>query len=333
MNEEDIPKVVGKIFLGVIAVIFVMSIIFGSWYNVGEGEVGVKFSKFGSEKGFSPNELAQGWGFKMPFRDRIITIPFRTQEVGFFGDDTRGTYSAIIPKDKNGINFNVDMTVRYQIDPTQASEFVEQKGEGLAAMEKILATAARADSTRGVFGKYAQEDVPEQRIAIALEIKDVLQKRIDLEATGKLKPGFIIVEAVDVRNIAFNPKIETAIIEKQTQKQVAERKEYELEQAIKDKEIAIVNANKTKQAKILVAEGEAEAVLVLATAKAEGIQKVNDAYQDMPNEYVQVKYAEAIKPTDKVYFGFESLGGNTMGFLNYNEVAGLYSQGQTQSSK
>lgn len=332
MNDAEAIKMFGKGLLGIVIIFVVLSLIFGSWYSVGEGEVGVKFSKYGKEKGFSPNELSQGWGFKMPFRDRIITMPFRTQEIAFFGNaEARNTYSKIIPKDKNGINFDVDMTVRYQIDPSQASEFVEQKGAGLVAMEQLLATAARADSTRGVFGKYAQEDVPEERIKIALEIKDVLQQRINQEATGKLKPNFIIIEAVDVRNIAFNPKIEAAIIEKQTQKQVAERKEYELEQAVKDKEIAIVNANKTKEAKILVAQGEAQAVLVLATAKAEGIQKVNDAYQDMPLEYVQVKYAEAIKPTDKVYFGFDSLGGNTMGFLNYNDVAGLYSQGQTSS--
>ena len=77
---------------------------FGSWYNVGEGNVGVMFKKFGTTQGFQPQELGQGWGMKMPFRDRVIQIPFRTQTIGFYGGtEQRGTYAAIQPKDKNGI--------------------------------------------------------------------------------------------------------------------------------------------------------------------------------------------------------------------------------------
>lgn len=321
----------GQAKLGIAAVIFVfvaivvLSIIFGAFYNVGEGEVGVKFIKFGAEKGFQPNELAQGWGFKTPFRDRIITIPFRTQEISFSGE------SAITPKDVNGINYKVDVTVRYKLDPTQASEFIEQKGEGIPAMQQLMTTAIRADSTRGVFGQYAQEDVPQKRIELAGQMLDVLQERINKEATGKIKQGFIVVEAVDLRNVEFDPRIEQAIVTKQTQKQEAEKQEYNLQIAEKQKEIAIVNANRDKEAKILVAEGEGEAVLIVASAKAEGIQKVNDAYQGMPMEYVHVKYAESIRENDKIIFGLESLSGNSLNFLDVNEATGLvYKQQSTK---
>ncbi len=305
-----------------VLIISILGLLFGSLYNVGEGEVGVKFAKFGPNKGFSSTELSQGYGFKMPFRDRVITMTFRTQTVSFNADGT-GDYGVITPKDSNGINYNIDVTIRYKIDPTQASEFIEQKGAGVEAMTTLLATAVRGDSTRGVLGKYPQEDIPEHRTAIAEEIRTVLQKRINKEATGKLKPGFITIEAVDLRNVLFDPRIEEAIVNKQTQKQIAEKKEYELQQAEMEKKIAIVQAEKNKEANILMAEGEAKAVLLVATAKAEGITKVNIAYQQMPASYVQVKFAEAIKPTDKIYLGFDSLGGNSMNFFDINQATGL----------
>jgi len=320
MNEG---KMIGTGILAVFLLVVGMVFLFGSIYNVDEGEVGVLFNKWGTNAGFDPIEIGQGLHFKTPFKTRAITMPFRTQEIGFYGGtEERGTYGVIQPKDKNGINFNVDVTVRYRIDPTQASEFIEQKGEGIPAMSQLLATAVRADSTRGVFGQYNQEDVPQNRIEIAKEIKKVLQERLDSEATGKLKPGFITIESIDVRNVQFDTRIENAIVEKQTQKQVAERKEYELQQAEKDREIAIVNADKQKQSQILIAEGEAKAVLVIATAKAQGIEAVNKAYQNMPQEYVSVKFAEAIKETDKVYLGFDSLGGNTLPVMNVNTLMG-----------
>lgn len=321
-NEDTkyIKMAVGGV-ITIIVIIVLLSVLFGSWYNVGEGEVGVMFKKFGTNQGFQPQALQQGYGMKMPFRDRVITIPFRTQTIGFYGGtEQRGTYSAIQPKDKNGINFNVDVTIRYRLDPAQASAFVEQKGEGVAAMETILATAARGDSTRGVFGQYNQEDIPQQRTEIAAEVQRVLQERIDKEGSGKLKPGFITIEAVDIRNVQFDPRIEEAIVNKQTQKQIAEKKVYELQQADMDRQIALVNADKQRNATILIAKGDAEAKLLVATATAKGIQLVNDAYKGMPNQYVAVKFAEAIKPTDKIYLGFDSLGGNSLNLLNMNQL-------------
>jgi len=332
MNKKGQAGYIIGVSLFLVIAIIVLSIIGGAFYSVGEGEVGVMFHKFGENAGFVGEEYPQGWGFKTPFRDRMMTIPFRTQTIEFF-EGGKGEFIAIQPRDLNGINFFVDVTVRYRLDPTQASEFVEQKGEGIFAIEKILTTAVRADSTRGVFGKYAQEDIPNTRIDIAKEIKQVLQERVDSEASGKLQPGFIVIEAVDIRNVKFDQRIDDAIVAKQTQKQIAEKQVYNLQIAEKEKEIAIVNAEREKAAKILIAEGEGEAVKIVAFAKAEGIQAVNNAYQFMPQEYVQVKFAEAIKPTDKVYFGFDSLGGNTLSIMDINQAAGLVSQNKIANSE
>lgn len=322
MVNINLPATLGGI-IGAFGIIVVFVGIFGAWYVVPDGSVGVIFNKAGPNKGFNYEEVGQGFGLKIPFIQQVFKLPFRTQTLGFYGGGEQGQYSAITSKDKNGINFRSDITVRYKIDPTQAAEFIEQKGRGLASIEQVLVTAARADSTRGVFGKYAQEDVPENRIEIAAEMKHVLQNRINQETSGKLVDGFILIEAIDIRNVDFNDEIEARIIEKQKKLQEAQQKVYELQSANMTRQIAIVEADGRKQAAILKAEGEAEAIRKVAFAKAEGIEKVNEAYQNMPREYVQTKFAEAIKETDKVYLGFESLGGNTLPILDVNQLMGV----------
>jgi regulator of protease activity HflC (stomatin/prohibitin superfamily) len=307
---------------GIISILFVLIVVFGAFYSVPPGSVGVKFRSTGPNQGFQPDEIQQGWGFKMPLIETVYEIPFRTQTIGFYGpNEEQGTYSAITPMDKNGITFNVDVTVRYRLDPTQAAEFIEQKGQGVASMDTLLATAVRADSTRGVFGKYAQEDTPDKRLELAAEVQKVLQHRIDQEASGKLKPGFITIEAVDIRDVKFNDQIAARIIEKQKKLQEAQQKVYELESAQRTREIELVNADRDRNATILRAQGEAEATLIVATAKAQGIEKVNQAYQNMPASYVSTQWAQAIQPTDKIIFGLDNLGGGgLLPILNVNQL-------------
>lgn len=308
------------VIVGVGILLFALSI-----YSVPGGHVGVKFNKLW-DVGFSSVELPEGFGLKVPIVQVIYKIPYRTQTVSFC-DSVKNSnkecdYSPLTPKDKNGINFMVDVTVRYRLDQTQGAEFIEQKGSAKGTMETLITTAARADSTRGIFGKFAQEDVPKNRIEIAELVKLELQKRLDREASGRLKPGFMVIEAVDIRNTEFNEKIEQRIIQKQEKLQEAQEMVYIIETANRTREKELINADRDKKAAILRAEGEAEAILLVATAKAAGIQKVNDAYQNMPTEYVSTKWAESIRDNDKIIFGLENLGGGLLPFLNINEIVG-----------
>lgn len=321
-NYNSPTKVVGYSVLGVIIIIAVLIILFGSWFIVPKGSNGCVFS---NTNGWDYMEKGQGWHFKVPIVESVDKLSFQTQTLGMYGDGD-GERTVITPKDKNGINFNVDVTVRYRMDANQICEFIEQKGKD---PEALLVTALRADSTRGVFGKYAQEDIPDNRIEIAKEIRRVLQERINSEAAGgRLNKNFILIEAVDIRNLEFAEKIENAIIEKQTQKQEAEKQSYILQKAEKEKEIRIVQANATREAAIIEAEGTAKAIILEAEAKAKGIQKINDAYKGMPQSYVEVKYAEALAEVatagNSVVMDLGRFqGGSNIGLLDYNKLMAI----------
>lgn len=305
-----------------LAILLLVFVLIGAFiYNVPKGSNGCIFSKFTA---WDYTEKDQGLHLKIPLFEDVTRVSFQTRTLGVHKDG-KGEKAVLTPKDKNGINFNVDVTIRYKLQEAQICEFVEQKGRN---PEAVLLTALRSDSTRGVFGKYAQEDVPQNRMEIAKEITKVLQEKINQETSGRLQEGFIVIERVDLRNIEFNQRIEERIIAKQEKLQEAQEMEYKLMTADKTREMEIINADRDRQTSILRAEGTAQAILIEASAKAEGIQKVNNAYQQMPREYVEVKYAEALKElasTGNVIVmdlgRFQ--GGTNIGFMDYNQLMGI----------
>lgn len=320
-EEEAIKKIVKYGATGIILLVIIFAI-WGFIYNVPKGNVGVIYRKAVGTQGFDYQEKGPGIHIKIPFVWDVYKLSFMTKTIYLGeGGEIKGTenYATLTPKDKNGINFNQDLAIRFRPNTDQLAEFLELKGDNI---NEVMVTALRG-TARNVIGQYAQEDVPEMRAEIAAKIIIALQARLDSEASGKLKPGYIIIEAVDVRNTQFNAKIEEAINNKQLQKQKAEQKEYELDAAKKQKEIEMVNADAIKQAAILKAQGEAEAILAVATAKAIGIQKVNDAYQRMPEEYVAVKYAEALQANAEngkiMIIDPKAIG---LGVMNLNQLVG-----------
>ena len=150
MPELSMKSIIGGVVM--IVILFgLIAVLFGSWYSVPEGNVGVLFDR---RFGYDYSEKPQGWGWKIPIVQSVTDMPFRTQEVGFYGQTTeRGQYGAVTPKDKNGISFVIDVTVRYSMDPSQAAEFVEQKGKGVSTMESVIVTATRSEAVRGILGK------------------------------------------------------------------------------------------------------------------------------------------------------------------------------------
>ena len=322
--------VFGVGFLGVAIVVLLMAVL-GGWFYVAGGSNAVMLNKVTIDgvRGYGTEEISEGFYFKYPIVQSATKISYRTQTVNFCDQEKNPTvncdYGPLVPKDVNGVNFNVDLTIRYHIDQAQIAEFVQYKGPKLSYVEDLIKTAARADATRGVFGKYAQEDVPELRTNLSIIVFDKLQERINSEATGSLKPNFVVIEAVDIRNIDFNDEIEARIIEKLKKKQLAEEKIFDIEIAEKTREEEIIKADMDRQADIIRANGSATAILLEATAKATGSEKMNRAFQNMPNGYVSVRWSEAVRDTDKVIFGLESLteGGNLLPIIDMNEVAAL----------
>lgn len=310
----------------VIIVLIVVALLGGLIYYIPGGSQGAIFNKIGSDRGYNLVEMPEGFGMKIPILQGIESLPYRTQTVSFCNENKESQvcdYPAITAKDKAAISFSIDVTVRYSLERDQVSEFVKHKGTSVKDMNNLIVTAARADSTRGVFGNYAQEDLPTLVNEITPIIQKRLQERINEEATGDLRSGFIKIEAIDMRNVAFAPEIEQKIIQKQQKFQAAEEKVFDITIANRTREEYIINADRDKQSAILRAEGEAEAIKKVGFAKADATQKLNDAYQDMPATFVSSKWAESINDNDKIIFGLDNMGSGVLPIIDVNEMTGM----------
>lgn len=313
--EENLIKIKKGIIYTII-IIFILLVIKGTLVNVPPGNVGILFnSASGGIQLGEFNNGKEGWGLKFPITQSVKLIDVRTQSIEQVGDQTLSL------RDKNGISFKWDAVVRYRIDKEQAAETYKIKGSEKAIAYMVM-TALKGTSA-GLFGKYPQEELQPE---IADKLKSRLQQRIDAEAnsTSLLRPGFILIEAIDLGAIRYNDQIAQRIIEEQQRAGDVEKQKYELEAAKQQRDKTIMEAEAAKKAAILKAEGEAQALLQVAEAKTKGIQMVKESYQNMPQSYVQIKYAEALKANAEkgklIIIDYSRLGGDTLKVLNLNDL-------------
>lgn len=318
--DNTVKAVVSFLVVAIVVIgfiVFVSSVL----VKVPAGHVGVKFDKMaGGVQLEEFNGGQEGWGLKVPIMQSVTKMDVRSQTKEYRGEQ------AVTPKDVNGVNFQWDMVIRYKLDPAQAAEVYKTKGSDYAL--SIIGTSLRSRA-REVLGEYAQEEVQTERMRVAEEIRIAVQRRVDQEAENIdiLKPGFLIIESIDLRDLNYNPQIEQSIITKQKQLQTAQQKVYELQQVVKEKEIVETKAEAQRNKLVLEAEGRAQAVLLEGEARAKAIELVNDAYQSMPESYVNVKYAEALKEIatsgqNSVFMDISrfSQGGNNIGLLQYDKL-------------
>jgi regulator of protease activity HflC (stomatin/prohibitin superfamily) len=298
--------------VGFIVGFIIALIIMNGWYYVPGGSQGAMFNRISINdvQGYVPTELGEGLRFKVPFMQSVTKLPYRTQQINFCNQANNPNidchYDPLVPKDKNGINFEIDLSIRFKLDKTQIVELVQQKGS-MSNIEQLIISAARAESTRGVFGTYTQEELPSVREEVSEKIFNKLQERMDYEATDNLKPGFLIIEALDLRNLDYNDVIEAAIIAKQKKKQEADAKIYDIQFANRTREEELINADKDRQSAIIRAEGTANATLLNGLAQAKTVQAANDAFKGMSPAYVLSKAYDSIGKNDKIIIGLDSL--------------------------
>jgi regulator of protease activity HflC (stomatin/prohibitin superfamily) len=319
VEEEEKSKIDFRLFFsrlgitgGLIIGFFIATMFMNGWYYVPGGSQGAMFNRIEIDgiKGYVPTELGEGADLKIPFFQSVTKLSYKTQQVNFCDQDKNPKmdchYGPLVPKDINGINFEVDMSIRYHVAKDQVVEIIQQKGN-MKAVENIIKTAARADSTRGVFGQYDQEDIPNKREEVSEKIFEKLQERINLEASGNLALDYVKIESLDVRNIAYDKDIELAIITKEKKKQVADAKIYDIQLANRTREEELINADRDRQAEIIRAEGTANATLMKGLAQAETVLAANNAFKGMSPAYVLTKAYDSIKSTDKMIIGLDSL--------------------------
>lgn len=215
---------------GAIAFLFLLIILFGTFYTISAGERGVLLT-FGN-----PNMVSQGQGlhFKIPIIQQAIIFDVKTQK--YEADLTSASRDLQDVKQKIAIN--------YHILPEQVPTLFTDIGVDYA--EKIIYPYEQ-ETNKAVTSQYTAEELITRR-------EEVREKML-VTLKDKLAPRGIIVEEVSILNFEFSPAFTTAIEQKVTAEQLKLKADNDL------KRIEV-----EAQQKITSAKAEAESIRIQSEA-------------------------------------------------------------------
>jgi len=253
-------KVINKI----VVIIFILAIILPIFLStsigyVGVGEVAVVIDPFSG--GIVYMVEGPRYFIKMPWQsyDVIYTAISACYMYTHYKSGEKGEYPAINALTKDGLGVNVDITLRWRIDPSKVT-YLYLNYPGKDWVDRTLAPRLRK-IVRDIISNYTAIETISKRSEIARKINEKYRELISRE---KSLGGTIIVLGVELRNINLPAKFKEAIEEKLTQQQLMIAAEYRRNRTL-------IIANASAEASIIIALGNAKAKTILANATRESI--------------------------------------------------------------
>ena len=175
--------------------------------SVGPGRIGVMWDSVG---GTQQRTWGEGRHVVAPWNE-LYVYDLRTMR----NDEVLNVIAS------NGLQINIDATIRYHLLPDQIVALHEQIGPEY--YDKILAPLLRSDARR-VFGSYTPEEIYSTK-------REVIEREIREGLEAKLAGKHIALEAVLVRNVELPDAIRRAIDEKLAAEQDVLKMKYVLQVA------------------------------------------------------------------------------------------------------
>jgi regulator of protease activity HflC (stomatin/prohibitin superfamily) len=286
----------GLIVIGIIAfALFLLK----PFTIINSGEVGIKVTT----GKFQDKPLNPGLHFYIPILEKIIPVNVRVKMITYSNSDHQISNSnvryegglrrnpAIRVMDSRGLHVDIDLAVQYHLRPEAAPKTIATWGS--AWEDKIINTKVR-EIVRDVIGKYPAELLPQKRQEIAKEIQSKLRAKVDA-IPGKP----VVLDSVELRNIALPEKIQTKIEELQAEKQNVMIAEQQKERAKREAERKAEIARGEAEKKRIEAQGQADKVRIEADAQAKANKLIADSLSDnllqLKQIQTQKEFNEALK--------------------------------------
>lgn len=300
-----------KILVRGILVVILLLLLYGIFKKVPAGHVGVLYDNL--KGGVQLKEFhngKEGWGAKIPLTQTVYFVPTTIQTDRI---DARETF-----RDKNDYFFSAVITVRYQLDKEQVAELIQTQGNDFTS----IINSGVKEQGNILFSEQNQQNISKNISYYTDRLKLKLQDRINEDAIGDLKPGYIRIVSLDIEGIYFHPEIEQRLADTEKRKNILEQttadneiskinQEKTLSEAKTEKERAGIESQKNSDLKKVEIDMQMYAIQKEAETKADAIRKLSDAYRNVPPSYMVAKAYESIKESDKIIIGLETLNDPT----------------------
>lgn len=246
---------------GVLALLFGLTILLGSWYTVDQTERGVLL-----RNGAVVGTAQPGLGFKLPLVDGVEKISIKTSTVTW---DKMNSYSF----DQQPADLKISVTLRAV--PEKVSDLYARFGSLKAAIDQVVGPHVN-QQVKIVFGGYTAVRAIQARGKLNADIKDAI-------STALADNQMIVVDSVQLENIEFSH----AYLQSIEQRMLAEVEVQKLQQnAEREKvqaQIAVTQATGRANAVRAEAQAAADAIKLRGDAEASAIQARGKALGDNPH--------------------------------------------------
>lgn len=255
--EISLGKIIGGIF-GFILVLFVLSMFFGSWYTVTEGNVGIL-----TRNGAFVDTVSPGLDYKIPIIDSVDEMSIRSETV---------PYSAkVYSKDQQPIDMAISVTYSITADQVESVYRTYRTRENLIA--RILERRVN-EQAEIVFGKYAAPEIPGKRAQISLEIGNAIKSAV----TG----APMTVQSVQLENVDFSNAYEASIEKRMLAEIEVQKAAQDADRAVQSARQRVTEANAEADSQLAVATANAKAIELRGSAEANAINARGKALRENP---------------------------------------------------
>jgi prohibitin 2 len=195
-----------KRFIGLLVIIFVIGIIFGSFFIIQPGTRWI-LVRLGSVLDATYQEWLH---FKIPYIDHITVMSIQTQKIQWDGNAAS--------KDLQSVQW--DVALNYRLDPTKLISIFQNIGDKDAIEIKIIWPMIQ-EWVKATTAKYTAEELITKRQLVSSDMTDAMKKK--LETYG------IIVQDVNIVNFRFSEDFDKSIENKVQAEQEALTEKNKLE--------------------------------------------------------------------------------------------------------
>jgi regulator of protease activity HflC (stomatin/prohibitin superfamily) len=219
-QQRTAGPAIGLGVVGIAALLVLIIAIFGSFTQVGVGEVGI-VKHFGAIDTDHPDVFDPGIHTKVPFRDDVVIFDTRIQK-----DQVESSAAS-----KDGVTIHSTITINFHIEASKAPLILQNIGANYK--ERIIDQQIQ-QAFKDVTAQYAGLELIQKREEVALKAKAVLK--------DKLTPYYIVVDEFTIPNYEFPKEFNDAILATQVANQQNLQAKQLQEKARTEAETALIVA-------------------------------------------------------------------------------------------
>lgn len=240
IDPNGLKKQLRLVLIFFIIIIFVLPFAGRFFVIVGPGETGVQ-TLLGKVK---DRELSSGFHIKNPLVS-VTQMSIRTEEYTMSGAEGEGVKfddDAINVLTKEGLQIDLDITILYKLNESDASDVYRDLG--LTFAEKVIRPAIRS-TIREIMAEYEAKDIYSEK---RREAADAIVVRLE-ETVGSRG---IEIEDVLLRNVLLPANLAESIQQKLQAEQDAERYDFLLDTEQKEAERKRIEAEGQRDAQSII---------------------------------------------------------------------------------